>query len=117
MLAGTYMGAPGWKVEADSNQGQSVLVEYKGQGALSHVSWYKGTNKYYESPTVPASMKSGFAMTAFGDDFVEAARECTFSAPKGELREIRDQPLRSPKSIIGSSTSPAQPAGKRPRLT
>ena len=28
-----------------------------------------------------------------------------------------DQPLRSPKSIMGLSTSPAQSAGSRPRLT
>ncbi len=34
-----------------------------------------------------------------------------------ERSEIRGQRLRSPKSIMGSSTSPAQSPGSKPRLT
>lgn len=71
-LAGSYSGpATSWRAEQDGASNQQVLLYFKGGKAISNVKWYRDGKPYYEANGVGTTMKSGFGITVFDDEYIE----------------------------------------------
>jgi hypothetical protein len=70
-LKGTILPAPEWKAEPDGLTDQEVRVLFGGDLQPSKVEWSRNGNTYSESTGIGKSMKSGFVIVVFADDYVE----------------------------------------------
>ena len=101
-IAGTYFGAPDWRAGDDAFSGQQVLLDFKGDGEISKVTWIKDGRTYYEAEGIGGSMKSGFSIVVFAESYIE-----TYVFNVGTT-ELLFGMLRSGSSLLPNSAKSAR---------
>jgi len=70
-MSGSTMSAPSWTFGADGTQAQQVLLHYRGDRETADVTWSTSGAPYYEASGIGLSMRAGFSVTVFTDEYVE----------------------------------------------